>query len=169
MAQRTGRQRKLTDAQIQEILAWYAKGLKFRARWGTQQSLARHLRVRAHLIHTCIERYRKLGKKSLSACRVKGTPGRPRSLQVQQARAVIAWHLRYQRFLGRHATVKVLAYSLGVSERTVHACIGRQGSYRELAKLDALTPRASPSPVSTETPETQIRSALLKNWRRSSS
>ena len=124
MARRTGPPRKLTDAQIRYVQAWHARWQKFHSLHGTQRSLAQRLQVKNHLIHGCIARYRQLGAGSLSGSVIEPKRGRPKTLQHQQVRVVIAWHLRYQRFLARHGSAKALARAFSVSERTIHACIG---------------------------------------------
>jgi hypothetical protein len=178
MARRTGPPRKLTDAQIRRVLAWHARWQRFRSLLGTQQSLAQRLQVKTHLIHGCIARYRQLGAASLSTSVTEPRRGRPKTLQGWQIRAVVAWHLRYQRFLTRHGSAKALARSLGASERTIHACIGRRGAYRQLSQFDTTQSGPSRSLVGgssrTRTrvkgdAATRLRAELLKNWRRVSS
>jgi hypothetical protein len=169
MAQYAGRRRKLTDAQIHQVLAWHSKWLEFRARWGTQESLARRLQIKKHLIYGCIARYRQSGARSLFASRCRPKQGRPKILQTGQARAVIAWHLRHQRFLARHGSANALARSLGVSVRTVHACIGRQGTYREITHSYAPANATLRPSVATSEAENRIVSRQLRSWRRQSS
>jgi hypothetical protein len=175
MAPRTGPPRKLTDAQIHRVLAWHARWQRFHSLHGTQRSLAERLQVKKHLVHGCIARYRQLGAASLSTSEIEPRRGRPKALQNWQIRAVVAWHLRYQRFLTRHGSAKALARSLGVGERTIHACIGRQGAYRQLSQLDTTPSGRSRSLVSASSPirtrvrgdaATRLRAELLKNWRR---
>jgi hypothetical protein len=174
MARRTGPPRKLTDAQIRQVLAWHARWQRFRGLQGTQQSLAQRLQVKKYLIHGCIARYRQRGAASLSTTVIESRRGRPKTLQNRQIRAVIAWHLQYQRFLARHGSAKALARSLSVSERTIHACIGGYGAYRQLSQSQTPTPltRSSggtSSPTRTRVrgdAATRLRAELLKNWRR---
>jgi hypothetical protein len=178
MARRRGPPRKLTDAQLHRVLAWHARWQRFHQRHGTQRSLAQRLEVKAHLIHACIARYRQLGAASLSMSQVPPRPGRPKRLQDRQIRAVIAWHVRYQRFRARQGSAKALAQSLGVSERTLHACVGRRGAYRGPSPFKATQGRVSQSSVATGSPrctgvrgdaEHRLRAVLLKRWRRVSS
>ena len=175
MTRRTGPPRKLTAAQIRQVLAWHAKWREFHSSHGTQRSLAERLRVKQHLIHSCIARYRQLGAASRSTSQIEPRRGRPKTLQDSQIRAVIAWHLRYQRFLTRHGSAKDLARSFSVSERTIHACVGREGAYREPSQFQATHGRASQTSVATISPrrtcvrgdaEDQLRAVLLKSWRR---
>ena len=178
MARRTGPPRKLTDAQIRQVLAWHARWQRFRSSQGTQRSLAQRLQVKKHLIHGCIARYRQLGAASLSTSEIDKRRGRPKTLTDRQIRAVIAWHLQYQRFLARHGSAKALARSLSVSERTIHSCIGGQGAYRQLSHFKATRRRLSQSSAATSSPtrtcvrgdiEHRLRAVLLKSWRRVSS
>ena len=175
MARRTGPPRKLSDTQIHRVLAWHARWQRFHSLHGTQRSLAQRLQVKEHLIHGCIARYRQFGAVSLSTSEIEPRRGRPKTLQDQQVRAVIAWHLQYKRFLARHGSAKALARSLSVSERTIHACIGRQGAYRQLFQFKATRGDVSRPSVATSSPTrtrtsgdvaTRLRSDLLKNWRR---
>jgi hypothetical protein len=175
MARRTGPPRKLTDAQIRQVLAWHARWQRFRSSQGTQRSLAQRLQVKKHLIHGCIARYRQLGAAPLSTTVIEPRRGRPKALQDWQIRAVIAWHLQYQRFLARHGSAKVLARSLSVSERTIHSCIGGQGAYRQLSHFKPTRRRLSQSSADTSSPtrtcvrgdvEHRLRAVLLKSWRR---
>jgi hypothetical protein len=175
MARRTGPPRKLTDEQILRVLSWHARWQRFCSLHGTQRSLAVRLQVKAHLIHGCIERYRRLGAESLSTTVIEPKCGRPKMLQAWQVRAVIAWHLRYQRFLARHGSVKLLAQSLRVSGRTIHSCVARQGAYRQLSPVEATGSAISRPLVGTGSPtrtragcnaSSRSLSELLKNWRR---
>jgi hypothetical protein len=175
MARRTGPPRKLTDEQILRVLSWHARWQRFCSLHGTQRSLSERLQVKNHLVHRCIERYRRLGAESLSTSVIEPRCGRPKMLKVWQIRAVIAWHLRYKRFLARHGSVKSLAQSLGVSDRTIHSCIARQGAYRQLSQLEATGSAFSRPLVGTSSPtrtrvggdaSSRSLSELLKNWRR---
>lgn len=175
MARRTGPPRKLTDAQIRHVLAWHARWQRFRRLQGTQRSLAQRLQVKQHLIHGSIARYRQFGAASLSTTMIEPRRGRPKTLQHRQIRTVIAWHLRYQRFLARHGSAKALARSLSVSERTIHSCIGGQGAYRQLSQFKSTRRRLSQSSAATSSPtrtcargdvEHRLRAVLLKSWRR---
>jgi DNA-binding transcriptional regulator YdaS (Cro superfamily) len=175
MARRRGPLRKLTDTQIHRVLAWHARWQRFHQRHGTQRSLAQRLQVNAHLIHGCIARYRRLGAASLLPSPFQPGRGRPKRLQERHLRAVIAWHLRYQRFLARQGSAKALAQSLGVSERTIHACISGRGAYRRSSLVNATQGRAYPSSVVPRAPrntgvrdeaEHRLRAVLLKRWRR---
>jgi hypothetical protein len=175
MARQAGRPRKLTDAQICGVLAWHARWQKFRRLQGTQRSLAQRLQVKKHLIHGCIARYRQLGSALLSTSEIGPRRGRPKTLQDRQMRAVIAWHLQYQRFLARHGTAKALARSLGVSDRTIYACISRLGAYRQPSQFKATRSGLSRSLAITGSrtrtlargdDATRLRADLLKNWRR---
>ena len=175
MAHRRGPPRKLTDAQMHRVLAWHASWQRFHQRHGTQRSLAQRLQVSAHLIHSCIARYRQLGAASLLPSPFQPGRGRPKRLKDPQRRAVIAWHLRYQRFLARQGSAKALAQSLGVSERTIHACIGGRGAYRRPSPINATLGRVVESSVAPRAPrgtggrdeaEHRLRAVLLKRWRR---
>jgi transposase len=175
MARRTGPPRKLTDAQIRRVLAWHTRWQRFHSLHGTQRSLAQQLQVKKHLIHGCIARYRQLGAASLSTSMIEPKRGRPKTLQDRQLRVVIAWHLQYQRFLDRHGSAKALAHALSVSERTIHACIGGYGAYRQLSHSKTTPTPLTRSSVGTNSPTrtrvggdaaTRLRGELLKNWRR---
>lgn len=178
MTYQRGRPPKLTRAQIRRILTWHARWLRFRARHGTLQVLARRLNVRQHVITSCIEGYRKsyLPRGSTPALRTASRRGRPRVLHDGDIRVVIAWHLKYQRFYLRHGSAKSLALKLGVSESTVYDCIRRRGRYRQRFEPEMTAAETSrqvmKAPAATlrqraDHEETRWRATLLKHWHRS--
>ena len=169
MAQRTGRRRKLTDEQIQHVLTWHAKWREFRARWGSQESLAQKLCVKRNLIYGCIARYHQSGGKSLFLTQYWPKQGRRRILAVGQARAIIAWHLRYRRFLARQGTLEELARSFSVSVRTLHDCIGGRGTYREFKKSYAPASDWARALPATSKTNNRVVYTALKGWKRRSS
>jgi transposase len=179
MARRRGSPRKLTDDQIRQVLAWHTRWQAFRTAHGTALELAARLRVNVHVIRYCMAQYRKRRTQPrLAADTSVARRGRPRRLSAVNSRRVIAWYCQYQRFLAVQGSVRTLATKLDVSVTTIYDCIRREGHYfqRSRAAMTVRTASASLSRqrrrtrtggrASASACETELRSRLLKNWRR---
>lgn len=178
MARRRGSLRKLTDVQIRQVLAWHTRWQAFRTAHGTARQLAERLRVNVHVIRYCMAQYRKCSTRPrLAADTSVARRGRPRRLSAANSRRVIAWYGQYQRFLAVQGSVRTLAAKLDVSVTTIYDCIRREGHYLQRSRAAMAVRTASRlrqrrrtrtgGRASASACETELRSRLLKNWRRS--
>jgi transposase len=176
MNRHRGRPRKLTDPQIRRVLLWHARWQKFRRQHQSQRALAQRIGVKKHVVADCIARYRRRGSARALSTVLAAGQGRPKALRHREARAVIAWYLRYRGFLVRYGSAKTLALRIGVSERTISDCIHRRGCYRQLSQQQVAAQRVSQSRDAARSSagtrvrratdaETRLRSTLLNQWR----
>ena len=169
MGPRRGPPRKLTDAQIRQVLAWHASWQKFRAQHESARRLAARLGVSQHVIYYCIARYRREGNRPShfrgAVARTRPRHGRPPSLRGSEARVVVAWYVRYMKFIERTGTARALARRMGVSEWTIHDCIRRRGRYAQLSEssLNRITRARTARGVEAEI---LWRAVVLRRWRR---
>ena len=168
MTSRRGAPRKLTSAEVCDILRWHAQGCDFLRAHGTLLQLAQRLRVSVSTLHSVVAgRHR-------PRCASRG--GRPPALSPSQCQDVWAWRSADQQHRKTHGTVADLACRLGVSPRTIFACIARAGRVpmNPPTATTVPAPRAPAAPVSRirATPamrarerDDALRNALLRAWR----
>jgi hypothetical protein len=118
----TGRPRTLTDAQVQDILAWHAQFVAVRA---TLSSLVSQRQLA-----------RKLGVAAGTIARVIRFPNRPRrALTQEQVRQVLEWRegvLAATGGLRPLRSLRGLARELHVSVGTIAYAIACRGVYKQL-------------------------------------
>lgn len=112
MRKPTGVAPSLTQSQIQRVLHWHARLIRFRTQ---QPTLAR-------LAHT-------LGLTVRSTRRLLQGDADLQDLSKKQLRTIQRWQSRARRFHAQHVSSKTLARELGVSRSTLFDCISRQGRY----------------------------------------
>jgi hypothetical protein len=182
MARTRGASRHLTDAQIPKALAWHRKAVEFRRSHGTVLELAARLGTSVGAVRYCISvngRYaQREGRRgthkrshSITQARKRSVTGRPRLLTDDaQVAVVMRWHRAYLAFHRRQGTAAMLAAKLGVSTKTLHDCIQRQGRYKQLHWSDKATRperrlrETGPSANAVHA----MRNALLNGWREAS-
>jgi hypothetical protein len=156
--------RKLTNAQIREVLQWHQEAVEFRHSHGTRRDLASLLGVSFDAVRGCFERR----NPDTAESRAIRTPhcaarrGRPRHLDAAQIEFALAWRNASREFHARHGNIANLARSLGVGASTIHDCIRRNGEYRQRALGQARRSDRTQSPLSMNA----RRAALLRTWRR---
>jgi len=164
MKQSCGHPRKLTDAQIREVLKWHREALEFRRSHGTLEDLAILLGVSARAVRGCFEN-RISGARDGHGIQTPSGRGRPRHLNPSQIAFVIAWRTAGRRFHARHRSAASLADKLGVGASTIRDCIRRGGQYQQTADADvgkAPGSRGGHLPMSSHA----RRAALLRAWLR---
>jgi hypothetical protein len=156
--------RKLTNAQIREVLRWHQEAIEFRHSHGTIRDLASLLGVSFDAVRGCFER-RSPDTAESGGVRTPHSAtrrGRPRHLNGAQIAFAIAWLNARREFHARHGNIASLARRLGVGASTIHDCIRRNGEYRQRALAKARRSDRTQSPFSMNA----RRSALLRSWRR---
>ncbi len=159
-----GTYRKLTDAQIREVLQWHEEAIEFRHSHGTLRDLASLLGVSLDAVRGCFER-RSPDTAESGGIRTRhpaAPRGRPRHLDAAQIEFALAWRNASREFRARHGTIASLARRLGVGASTIHDCIRRKGEYRQRAPGKARLSDRTQSPLSMNA----RRAALLRSWRR---
>jgi len=140
MRRQVGAYRKLTDSQIESLIARRANTAQFLASHGNTQKLAERLGVTVAVVQRCIrQRARYLGRPTIVAM-MKGqytgplTPrrerDRPGKLTDAQRVMILTWHAAYIQSGFPRGSMKWLALDLGVCEDTLLNCIRRNGVYK---------------------------------------
>jgi transposase len=78
---------------------------------------------------------------------------------------VLAWHVRYLKFVERTGTAHTIARRMGVSEGTIYDCIRRRGRYTHLS-TSCSNHMSRARRFQGDEAEIQARALLLKKWRR---
>jgi AraC-like DNA-binding protein len=131
-----GNRRILTDAQVENILAWYEGYRALRVRWcavKTQKQLAAELGVAPRTIQHLVDRgpdYRPPGPMDRSR-------GRRPQIRDQATRALVhAWHaetVALRDLLKCAGTIQAVANEFGVSPATIQRIITTKGTYKQVS------------------------------------
>jgi transposase-like protein len=167
MTSRRGAPRKLTPADVCDILRWHAQGIAFRSAQGTLRDLARRLGVSVSTLHSDVA--------GPHRPHLASRGGRPPALSPSQREEVRSWRAAGQGHRETQGTVAQLARRLGVSPRTIFACIARAGRFPTDAPTATAVsaPRACADPVSrprakpaerARERDSALRNALLRAW-----
>ena len=159
--------RKLTNAQIREVLKWHKEAIEFRHSHGTLRDLASLLGVSLDAVRGCFERRNPDTAESgeIRTPHSVARRGRPRHLDGAQIKFALAWRNSGREFHARHGNIASLARELGVGTSTIHDCIRRNGEYTQRADAGAGQGskfRQDHLPLSMNA----RRAALLRTWRR---
>ena len=179
-----GAYRKLTDAQIQAVIAHWANRAKFLRSHGSVRQLAESLGVEVRIVRHCIrQRARYLARPTITAM-MKGQydvpsvqqRGRGRSGKLTDAQRVIilTWYRAYVRSGFQRGSVKWLALDLGVCEDTLYNCIRRKGVYKKAYRKSRSTVEKHRRKVrhvpkhrdlTERDREMQLRTSVMRAWR----
>lgn len=139
----------LSRGQIQQVLRWHQRWVRFRKRQGTLASLARSVGLTVHQLQRAL----------------RGN-SEGLGLSLEQRSLIARWQARRRRFQARHISAQKLAESLGISRSTLFLCISKKGAYKTRPRAGSgsqLGPALRRRGVDGEM--SAVRSTLLRAWR----
>jgi hypothetical protein len=187
MASTRGYPRKLTDQQVELVLASNKRRTAFRASHGTAKDLARRLSVpeypvlylirRARVARSCDPvKWRNLDASARAALlrRHRGS-GRHCSLTLEQQIEVLEWHTESLAADAARGSVIQLCRKLGISHPSLRKCILRDGVYKQAYRGDFKFPSRKPKAAVERSSgprrekvahrENRMRATLMQQWR----
>lgn len=184
MRAQLGAHRKLTDEQVEKIMAHCASRAHFLANHGSMHELAAGLGVSVEIIRHCIQRRAEYlhrpkivavltGLPSTLSLR-RRSPGNPGKLTDAERAIVLTWHAAYIQSGFERGSIKRLAREFGVAERTIYNCIKRKGIYKKAYGERKLTasgqhcesPRPErPRKLSRRDRQAQLLNSAMRAWK----